>query len=252
MSNPFITKECTAEDAAKLVAVGVPMMADLKVPWAKIEEAAGTEVGYSRGWLVVRWAYLAQNEPDTLVDTAAYISGQFKKAETDGKSGEFDPKSALQQLVIRMRDSEGISWGEIAVRLQMPESRVRSAYRHNGIRKDLGLRIGKGGRFAYDAGELYTDNRRKEGAQIPITLKAKPKVEELLNYVPAAGTSNAKARKAAMVRLVKIYDLLNDQATTEAQRKAQTPKFEAMCAKWGITKHELAKARAAQQGRKAA
>lgn len=255
MSNPFITKECPAEVAEKLVEAGVGQMdASGKVPWAKVEEQAGTDVGYSRGWLVVRWAYLAQNEPDTLVDADAYVSAQFRKATTEGKSGDFDPKAALQHLVIRMRDEQQLSWGEIAVRLGMPESRVRSAYRHNGVRKDLGLRIGKGGRFAYGAGELYTDNRKKEGAHIPHDLKAKPTVEQLLNYVPKEGEkpNDAKQRKAAIARLLKIQDLLNDGATPQAQRDAQKPRFEQMLAKWNVTLRDLAVARKARDSRKAA
>lgn len=251
--NPFITKDCPAELAEKLVKAGVPLMeADGKVHWSKVEEQAGEEVGYSRGWLVVRWAYLAQNEPDTLVDAAAYVSAQFKKAETDGKSGDFDPKTALQTLIIRMRDDMQISWGEIAVRLGMPESRVRSAYRHNGVRKDLGLRIGKGGRFAYGAGDLYTDNRKKEGAQIPHDLKRQPKVEELLNFVPKAGDSSAKQRKAAVTRLLKIQDLLRDASTPAAQKQAQQPRFEELMRKWNVSLQDLAKARHARENRKAA
>lgn len=255
MSNPFITKDCTAEQAEKLVAAGLPIMeADGKVHWSAVEESAGEQVGYGRGWLVVRWAYLAKFQPDELVDAEAYISAQFKKATTDGKSGSFDPKSALQHLVIRMRDTMQLSWGEIAVRLQMPESRVRSAYRHNGVKKDLGLRIGKGGRFAYDAGELYTDNRRKEGAQIPLDLKAKPKVEQLLNFMAKGPEAKAtdKARKQAIQRLLKIQDLLENGSTPQAQKDAQKGKFEDLLIKWNVTKQDLARARAAKQGRRAA
>lgn len=254
MSNPFITKECDAATAAKLVETGVSQMdASGKVPWAKVEEEAGTDVGYSRGWLVVRWAYLAQNDPNKLFDLSGHTSEEFKRATAAGNESSFDAKSVLQQVVIRMRDEENLSWGEIAVRLGIPESRVRSAYRHNGIRKDLGLRIGRGGRFAYDAGELYTENRRKEGAHIPLDMKAKPKVEQLLNYMEKEGATkaDAKARKAAIQRLLKIQDLLNNSGTPQAQKDAMKGRLQELCTKWGVTMRDLAVARQARD-RKAA
>jgi hypothetical protein len=249
MSNPFITKECDAETAAKLVEAGVGQMdSSGKVPWAKVEAEAGTEVGYSRGWLVVRWAYLAEKNPELLFDLAAHQSEAFKQATAEGKSGDFDAKSVLQQVVIRMRDTEALSWGEIAVRLGIPESRVRSAYRHNGIRKDLGLRINKGGRFAYDDGSLYTDNRKAEGAHIPLDLKAKPKVEQLLNFMEKddAQKGDAAKRKAAITRLLKVQDLLNNAATPQAQRQAQQVRFNELLKKWNVTLQDLARARAAK------
>jgi hypothetical protein len=254
MQNPFITEKCDAEATAKLVEAGLPIMeSDGKVHWSAVEEGAGTNVGYGRGWLVVRWAYLAKYDPTSLVDSTKLISDAFKKAEKEGKSGDFDEKTVLQAKVIELRDVEALSWGEIAVRMQIPESRVRAAYRHNGIRKDLGLRIGKGGRFAYDAGELYTDNRRKEGAHIPLDMKAKPKVEDLLNFLEK--TSSAKQdeakRKATISRLLKIQDLLENAGTPQAQRDTQKARLAELLKKHGITMQDLAKARAAK-GRKAA
>jgi len=253
MSNPFITEKCNAEQTAKLVEAGLPIMeSDGKVHWSAVEESAGETVGYGRGWLVVRWAYLAKFQPTLLIDSTKLISDAFKASEKSGKSGEFDEKTVLQAKVIELRDTEKLSWGEIAVRMQIPESRVRAAYRHNGVRKDLGLRIGKGGRFAYDAGELYTDNRRKEGAQIPLDLKAKPTVEQLLNFIPKEGQSTDKQRKAAITRLLKIQDLLRDGSTPKAQRDAQQPRFEELMAKWNVTLQDLAKARHARENKRAA
>lgn len=250
MSNPFITEKCNAEQAAKLVEAGLPIMeADGKVHWSAVEESAGEQVGYGRGWLVVRWAYLAKFQPAVLVDSTKLISDAFKQATKDGKTGDFSEKQVLQAKVIELRDGEQLSWGEIAVRMQIPESRVRAAYRHNGVRKDLGLRIGKGGRFAYGAGELYTDNRKAEGAQIPLDMKRVPKVEELLNFKPKATDPKATQRKAAITRLLKIQDLLNDGSTPQAQRDAQMPKFKAMCAQWNVTMQDLAIARKARDGK---
>lgn len=255
MSNPFITEKCNAAQTAKLVEAGLPIMeADGKVHWSAVEEQAGETVGYGRGWLVVRWAYLAKFQPEVLVDSTKLVSDAFAKATKDGKSGEFNEKSVLQAKVIQLRDLENLSWGEIAVRMQIPESRVRAAYRHNGVRKDLGLRIGKGGRFAYGAGELYTDNRRKEGAQIPLDMKGKPKVEQLLNFVAKPNEPKAAQKGKAISTIVKIRALAADGATPSAQRVNLQDKVRDLMAKHAITEQDIAawvKARASK-GRKAA
>ena len=259
MSNPFITEKCNAEETAKLVEAGLPLMAgDGKVHWSQVEENAGTDVGYGRGWLVVRWAYLNQYDPSALIDSAKLISDAFKKAEKDGTSGDFNEKSALQAKVIELRDVDQLSWGEIAVRMQIPESRVRAAYRHNGRQKDLGLRIGKGGRFAYGAGELYTENRKREGAQIPHDLTRKPKVEELLNFQPKEGSTTGQAKGQAMGRIWKLRTQFIDGAgRTSEERVAAQAKVASMMQEYGITEQELgawkkAKDAKANKGRRAA
>ncbi len=251
MSNPFITEKCDAAQAEKLIEAGLPLMeGDGKVPWAKVEEAAGESVGYSRGWLVVRWEYLNRNQPGLLVDTTKLISDAFKQATKDGKSGDFNEKTVLQAKVIELRDVEALSWGEIAVRMQIPESRVRAAYRHNGVRKDLGLRIGKGGRFAYGAGELYTDNRKKEGAQIPLDLKRVPKVEELLNFVPKEGSTSKQVHGQVIARIVKLRtQFIQGAGRTDQERKSAQDKVTELMAQYNITEPMISAWVRAKQGK---
>lgn len=242
-TSPFITEKCTAEDAKLLIKAGVPLMnadGSGSVPWSEVEKAAGTEVGYSRGWLVVRHAWLAQNQPDILIDSTTLISDAFAKAEQDGASGEFDPLKVLEKVVVDLREVKMLSWGEIAVRLGIPESRVRRAYRANGVKKDLGLRINKGGRFAYGAGELYQDNRKAEGAHIKLDKHGKPSVEELLNYVPKEGTTTKQQKGQVIARIVKARALMNDQATPDKQRVNIQQQIRDLMAKHAITERDIA------------
>lgn len=240
--SPFITDKCTAEQADALIKAGVPMMeANAEVPWSEIEKQAGTDVGYSRGWLVVRHAFLHQNSPDLLIDSSKLISEAFAKAEAAGKSGEFKDLNALEPVVIKLREEMHLSWGEIAVRLGIPESRVRRAYRSNGIKKDLGLRIGKGGRFAYGAGELYEDNRKAEGAYIKLDKHGKPSVEELLNYVPKEGTTTKQQQGQVISRIVKLRKLFVEGAgRTSEERVSAQERVREMMAQYGITERMIA------------
>jgi hypothetical protein len=193
----FITDHMTAEEAQALVDVAMPLIPSSGViPWAKVEALTG--IGYSRGWLIVRRQWLEAFQPELLVDTDALIAEAYAHFAELGKASEFNSvRDGLGKIAAHHRDSLALSWGEIAVRLGIPESRVRAAYRSLGSKKDLGLRIGKGGRWAYDASELYEDNRRKEGAMIPADLTHKPKVEELLNFDPEGRTVVAKAEAQA-------------------------------------------------------
>lgn len=219
--NPFITEKATAEEVEALLKVALPLMGESgRIPWAQVEAATG--IGYSRGWLIVRYAYLAKNAPALLVDWKPAYEAALKQAtdagqadaflakETDEK-GEAIPgavsageRRVLSPIVHDLRDAKALSWGEISVRMAIPESRVRKFYRASGAKKDKGLRIGKGGRFAYSDPTLYLDNRKLEGAQIPVDLKGRPTPEKLLNFkkdevkvVKSARTPKAPAAKTA-------------------------------------------------------
>jgi len=240
-TNPFITDKCTAEDAEALIKAGVGRMdSSGRVPWADVEKEAGTEVGYSRGWLVVRRAYLEQNMPTVIVDSDKLLADAWKKAEQAGNSSQFDKARVLEPVVVDMRDNKKLSWGEIMVRLGLPEGLVRKAYRSNGVRKDLGLRIGKGGRFAYDDGRLYEDNRKAEGAQIKLDATGKPRVEDLLNYRPKEGATKRQAADGAIKRIIKARKLMNDAATPSAQRVNIKAQIDELMAKYGITERMIA------------
>ena len=144
--------------------------------WKALIEATG--IGYSRGWLLARTAYLERTAPELITP----MSEMLTEAQKDGAKSEEWVKWFAHRIVVPMRDDAQLSWGEISVRLQIPESRVRKFYKGDSDKKDLGLRIGKGGRWAYDDPTLYLDNRVKEGAYIPKTVVGRPKVEELMNY----------------------------------------------------------------------
>jgi hypothetical protein len=193
----FITNNMTTDEAEALVALALPLMDESgRIPWAKVEDATG--IGYSRGWLIVRRAYLEAYQPELVVDTNVLIAEALAHFTEAGKATEFNPvKDGLGKIAEHYRDDLSLSWGEIAVRFGIPESRVRAAYKSLGAKKDRGLRIGKGGRWVYDAQELYEDNRKAEGAQIPTDIARKPKVEELLNYDAEGRTIKERARLQA-------------------------------------------------------
>lgn len=80
------------------------------------------------------------------------------------------PKSAFKpfspEAVLELR-GEGVSWGEIGVRLSVPESTVRSAYKKATGKLSEGQRIGRGGRYLNADAELYADVLQPTGTVIP-------------------------------------------------------------------------------------
>lgn len=236
-TSPFATANTDAADVQALIQQGLEhMKPNGDIDWANLD----TPIGYSRGWLIVRRAYLEQNHKAALVT--------LPKGDDDATAYK------RHQIVVEMRDGQQLSWGEIAVRLGVPESRVRAMYRHNGIKKDLGLRIGKGGRYAYDDPTLYRDNRKREGAHIPLEKKGRPRVEELLNFVQQSeqqqdrrrakakatgtkqeqATADAKARAAAARKVAAMRRLLNDKATPDAQKPSIQAKIDELVAKYNL------------------
>lgn len=174
----FATSSTNQKDLVKLIDVGLEHMnQDGTIDWKDMPQEArpfnvndgSLPIGYSRAWLIVRRAYLEVHDPKALVTLPA------RTADKDASD------RAWSKIVSPMRIDQLLSWGEIAVRCGVPESKVRKVFKDTGAKKDLGLRIGKGGRFAYDEPEFYLEHRRKEGAEIPSDLKVRPKVEELLN-----------------------------------------------------------------------
>lgn len=198
-SSPFATKATTSADVKRLIAVGLEHTDPSgEINWHEFPEAVRpADMGgkgsilYSRAWLIVRRAWLEVNEPSGLttlpvVDPAKVAAGDTLKAATN---------RAWSKVVQPMRDA-GMSWGEISVRVGVPESKVRACFTATNSRKDLGDRIGKGGRFAYDEPEFYLAHRKAEGAHIPVELKSKPKVEQLLNAKDPKSGKVVKATRA--------------------------------------------------------
>lgn len=71
-----------------------------------------------------------------------------------------------QENVVALR-AEGESWGMIGVRLNVPESQVRRAFKAASGTLSEGQRIGKGGRFLNQDGVLYSDVLKETGTTIP-------------------------------------------------------------------------------------
>lgn len=53
---------------------------------------------------------------------------------------------------------KGQSWGRIAARMGLPESRVRRCFKAVSNVEDRGLRVAHGGRFVNDDGSLYSED----------------------------------------------------------------------------------------------
>lgn len=159
-----------------------------------------TGVKYSRVWQIARRWYLEDRQPELIVDPRA-ATATWKKAHpnwTPGSAKDSEVLEALSPIVKALR--QGLcSWGEINVRLGVSEGLVRRAFSYHSPTKDKGLRIGKGGAFAYADQLLYNANMKAEGAQIPAEYRGKPKPEECLNYRPEGQPRRraSRARKAA-------------------------------------------------------
>lgn len=98
-------------------------------------EDIATELGISKG-SVMMGALIAKVTPKERV--------KFKDDEDLGTQ------------IVDLRDNEQVSWGMIAARAQVPESKVRKLYTDTSGVDSKGLRIGRGGRFP--AGMEPTDN----------------------------------------------------------------------------------------------
>lgn len=158
-----------------------------------------TGVKYSRVWQIARRWYLEDTNPETLVDPQLAVKG-WKAEHSEWVpvlKGDSEVMEALGPIVKAMRDGL-CSWGEINVRIGVSEGLVRKAFSYKSSVKDKGLRIGKGGAFAYGDMLLYQANMKREGALIPSDYRGKPKPEECLNFKPEGQPRRVRrARKAA-------------------------------------------------------
>lgn len=196
----FATDNTDAKDLKVLIAAGLEhMKEDGTIAWKDLPVAArpadiagGTNpIRYGRAWLIVRRAYLEANSPKLLVTLPTVAADKVPAGSTHKEA----TNRAWSKVITPMRDEQKLSWGEISVRVGVPESKIRTCYRATGAKKDVGLRIGKGGRFAYQAPELYLEHRKLEGAQIPVEVKGRPAVEQLMNAQnPATGKVAAPIR----------------------------------------------------------
>ena len=165
----FATKDTPADEVRTLIKLGLELAGSTGTV-AQSQLDGKTSIKYNRGWLIVRRAWLEVNAPELLVEVPA------QRAD--------EPKAAYEVRVGRMLvelRSAGMSWGELAVRVGKPENWVRHCFNLGGNQKDKGLRIGRGGRYAYDDPSLYVAHRVHDGAIIPVELKGRPSPEQLVN-----------------------------------------------------------------------
>ena len=194
-TNPFITVHTSDDEVQQLIEVGLPLMgSDGRIKWAAVETLTG--IKYSRGWLILRHEFLAANNPSAFVDVKAAVAAATARATEEKRLNEFNAdRDVLSPIVVELREVKELSWGEIAVRCSLPESKIRSAFKLAAGKKDRGLRIGKGGRFAFGDPTLYLENMKHEGAMIPGDLVGRPAREQCLNYVAPEAPAAKPVRK---------------------------------------------------------
>lgn len=199
----FATKNTTSEEVAMLIRVGLETAnPNGTVAWSKVQDKIpGLTIKYSRGWLIIRRAWLEVNTPDALVDTDAIVKAHKAKIDElneHRKQGEealtFDEYHVLGTIVAELHD-KNMSWGEIMCRMGIVEGRARKALERSKHIKTRGLRTGKGGRFVFDDPTLYLDNMKSEGVHWQDDYRGR-EVEKALNYKPKEGEA-AKPKKAA-------------------------------------------------------
>ena len=113
-----------------------------------IMEATG--LNYSQMWL---------DRQDRTMDENGRI-------ETHDKNGQALPDTVVAAAIARCRAADE-SWGLIAVRCRLPESRVRRIFASATGISSQGLRIGRGGRYVADDPRFYSGaDRPKVGTEL--------------------------------------------------------------------------------------
>lgn len=216
-SNPFLTESTARADVESLIEQGLAL-SSLRADGQYVCEydKIDTPIGYNRGWLIVRYEWLVRNAPELLVPARALMA----KAQVADSTADV-VRTILGPIVADHKDAKQLSWGEIAVRLGLPEGMVRKAYRALDAKKDRGVRNGRGGRWVYDDQTLYQENRKAEGAWIPSTVVGRPQVEQLLNYkAPADAPKATPARKPRTPKAPATPKATEAEGMTQAQKKA--------------------------------
>jgi hypothetical protein len=133
---------------------------------ANTKAIADQPIKYSRAWLILRRAYLEQNAKSLLWEPTKTATEKAHKT-FGGTDPQWLERHVYGPKVTELHD-EGCSWGEIMVRLGKSEGFVRKSFEAcDGRKRTVGLRTGKGGRFAADRPDLYQEHRRAEGAEVP-------------------------------------------------------------------------------------
>jgi hypothetical protein len=200
-------------------------------------QKAGITTKYSRAWLIARRYQIEKYSPQLIKDLP-----QLPKEDAEGrfKHGKVFHADRMSSL---------LSWGEIMVRHACTEGYVRACFELAGVEKSRGLRVGKGGNFLYKDPTLYLDNRKAEGAQIPVDLKGRPMVEQLLNFKAKDGDSVSATKGRAISKIVKAQALRDDAATPAEQKASIDEQIVALMEKYGITVAEVTAWKAARKAK---
>lgn len=260
-----LTGKLDSDTVQAVIQAGFPLMtSDGRVRDYPSVEAA-TEVNYNRGWLLIRRAFLLVNSPGVLIDlgplakeaeaaqakAVALLEAEIKAAKSDAQVNKL---RAIQEQArydfgrhvvgvqcAALRFGGNYSWGEISVRLDQPESTCRNGFNMVSDRKAKGLRNGHGGRFAYDEPVLYQANRKKEGAQIPIDFKMRPKPEDLLNFIRKEEGTSASATQAKRIKqITALLKKAYDSAVGAEERATFEAKAHELCEKYGFDEANFA------------
>lgn len=132
---------------------------DLAIAGATRKEIlAKSKLNYSQAWCFIRTCELMAEGFDFYTEVVPAEVARLRGFELNSKN-EW----------VRSNE-EQLSWGEIGVRHQVPEGRVRRAFTEATELKHEGQRIGKGGRFYYgpvSGAPLYAAELRPTGTDIP-------------------------------------------------------------------------------------
>lgn len=150
----------TMQDRLTGLGEKVQKLRDKGEKWAPIAEA----MGVSGGKCMLAYMYVTTPEKDRI---------KFKTDE------DLAPK------VVKARENE-LSWGRIAARSGLPESKIKKIWEQTTGKSSKGERIGKGGRHPSENGQVKTAAPKAKGVAAAKTAKAKA----------SAATAKAEAAKA--------------------------------------------------------
>lgn len=149
-----VAEEETPDKKAERLALGkeVAALRDDGTKWADIQEQFGTGTG-------------------------ALMFAEMCFRVKPSERLKYDDADELGAHVLELRDTDKLSWGQIAARANCGEGKVRSSYEAASGSSPLGNRIGKGGRYPTD----YDGPRAEKPAKADGAAKApaKSKLAEL-------------------------------------------------------------------------
>lgn len=125
----------------------------------------------------------------------------------DRISGDPDDTS-FGKKIVKARDDQLLSWGQLMARTGLPESRLRKIYEDTTGNSTKGNRIGKGGRFPDGEGPAKTNGSKKATkATKGTTKKVAKKAAGAKKTAKKAAASKKSGQPAAAVTALAEMDL---------------------------------------------